>query len=84
MVELVGTRPAETTAAPRFAASIENRAADLRLPLHGIVLVEDPADLPAPCRVRADLREHTFGPHDAKLRPPVAAPTGVPALAAGA
>jgi phenylacetate-CoA ligase len=39
---------------------LEERAADLKLPLRGIELVDDPADLPGPCRVRADLREHTF------------------------
>ncbi|GAB3990578.1 hypothetical protein GCM10029978_118830 [Actinoallomurus acanthiterrae] len=41
-------------------ARLEGRVADLALPLSGVVLVEDPADLPTPCRVRADLREHTF------------------------
>ncbi|MCO6007356.1 AMP-binding protein [Actinoallomurus purpureus] len=43
-----------------LSARLEGRVADLALPLSGVVLVEDPADLPTPCRVRADLREHTF------------------------
>lgn len=47
-------------ASRKLLARLEERAADLALPLAGIVLVEDPADLPTPCRVRADLREHTF------------------------
>lgn len=33
------------------------------LPLTGLVLVEDAADLPEPCRVRADLTEHSFELH---------------------
>lgn len=36
---------------------LEQRIADRGLPLHGIVLVNDPDELPAPCPVRADLRE---------------------------
>lgn len=44
-------------------ARIEERAADLALPLRGVVLVDDPADLPAPCPVRADLREGSFEHH---------------------
>ena len=43
-------------------ARLEGRVADLALPLGGVILVEDPVDLPMPCRVRADLREHTFHP----------------------
>lgn len=39
-------------------ARIEERLDDL--PLSGVVLLEDPAELPEPCRVRADLREHSF------------------------
>ncbi|MGH3389658.1 MAG: phenylacetate--CoA ligase family protein, partial [Actinomadura sp.] len=39
-------------------ARLEERAADLALPLAGIVLVDDSAELAAACRVRADLREH--------------------------
>ena len=61
----------ETPAGPRLhvladrisrplLARLEERAADLELPIAGIVLVDDPADLPAPCLVRADLREHSF------------------------
>lgn len=46
----------------KLLARLEGRAADLALPLAGIVVVEDATDLPSPCRVRADLREHTFQP----------------------
>jgi phenylacetate-CoA ligase len=41
-------------------ARLEERIIALAIPLRGIVLVEDPAKLPAPCHVRADLREHSF------------------------
>jgi acyl-CoA synthetase (AMP-forming)/AMP-acid ligase II len=41
-------------------ARLEDRAAARGLAVHGIALVEDPADLPAPCRLRADLYEHSF------------------------
>lgn len=40
---------------------LEARAADAALPLAGIVLAEDATRLPAPCPVRADLREQTYG-----------------------
>ncbi|MEU8141191.1 AMP-binding protein [Nonomuraea sp. NPDC048901] len=43
-----------------LVSRLEERAADLGLPLRGIELVDDPAALPGLCRVRADLREHTF------------------------
>jgi phenylacetate-coenzyme A ligase PaaK-like adenylate-forming protein len=43
-------------------ARLEERAAALALPLHGIVLVGDAAELPRPCPVRADLRETSFEP----------------------
>jgi phenylacetate-coenzyme A ligase PaaK-like adenylate-forming protein len=39
---------------------IEERAADRSLQVAGIVLAEDAGDLPEPCRVRADLYEHSF------------------------
>lgn len=39
---------------------LEARAADAALSLAGIVLAEDATELPAPCPVRADLREQTF------------------------
>ena len=41
-------------------ARLEERITELAMPLHGIVIVEDPAKLPAPCHIRADLRERSF------------------------
>jgi len=41
-------------------ARLEDRATAHRLAVSGIALVEDPAALPTPCRLRADLREHSF------------------------
>jgi phenylacetate-coenzyme A ligase PaaK-like adenylate-forming protein len=46
---------------------LEERTADLGLPLAGIVLVEDPAELPVPCPIHADLLEHGFDRSAAKL-----------------
>lgn len=42
---------------PGLLPRLEERAADLALPVAGIVLEEE---LPVPCRVRADLRERDF------------------------
>jgi phenylacetate-coenzyme A ligase PaaK-like adenylate-forming protein len=44
----------------RLLARLEDRATARRLAVSGIALVEDPAALPAPCRLRADLYEHSF------------------------
>lgn len=49
--------------APRgggLAGRIEERAAARSLQVADIVLVEEARDLPEPCRVRADLYEHSF------------------------
>jgi phenylacetate-CoA ligase len=45
---------------PLLLSRLEQRAADRQLAVHGIVLVDEPGELPAPCRVRADLTEHSF------------------------
>ena len=47
-------------ATPALLGRLEDRATLLGLPLAGIVLHEDVADLPTTVPLRADLREHTF------------------------
>jgi phenylacetate-CoA ligase len=44
----------------RQLSRLEQSVADRQLPLHGIILAEQPEDLPVPCKVRADLTEHSF------------------------
>jgi phenylacetate-coenzyme A ligase PaaK-like adenylate-forming protein len=44
----------------RLLARLEQRAADRQLPVRGIILADQPEDLPVPCKVRADLTEHSF------------------------
>jgi phenylacetate-CoA ligase len=45
---------------PRLLSRLEQRAADRQLPVHGIIAIDQADDLPAPCKVRADLTEHSF------------------------
>ncbi|MEV6986728.1 AMP-binding protein [Sphaerisporangium sp. NPDC051017] len=48
---------------PRLLARLEEAAATRGLPLSGIVLHDDLADMPATPPLRADLREHSFDHH---------------------
>jgi hypothetical protein len=45
---------------PQLLARLEGHAADRGLAVRGIVLAEDPLDLPAASPARSDLRELTF------------------------
>jgi phenylacetate-coenzyme A ligase PaaK-like adenylate-forming protein len=54
-------------------ARLEERAAAMALPLAGIVLVEDPGELPAPVRLRVDLSERGFGLSTPSVSPASAA-----------
>jgi len=47
-------------APPGALGKIEERATARSLQVSKILLVDDPGDLPEPCRVRADLYEHSF------------------------
>ncbi|MFI1100784.1 phenylacetate--CoA ligase family protein [Streptomyces melanogenes] len=53
-------------------ARVEERFDDL--PLSGVVLLEDPDELPEPCHVRADLTEHSFELPSPRHQPARSAP----------
>jgi phenylacetate-coenzyme A ligase PaaK-like adenylate-forming protein len=55
-----------------LAARLQQRLTDLALPLRRVELVDSPDRLPAPCHVRADLRELSFtrSTHDSPSRKP--------------
>ncbi|PKV83254.1 phenylacetate--CoA ligase family protein [Streptomyces sp. TLI_146] len=53
-------------------ARVEERVDDL--PLSGVILLEDPDELPEPCRVRADLTEHSFELPSPRHQPARSAP----------
>jgi hypothetical protein len=54
-----------------LTARLEERIADAALPVHALELVDDAAGLPAPCHLRADLREATFDRPAAQQPQPV-------------